>query len=207
MYINTETNQYPVSEQQIRNENPNTSFSSPFVPPAEYQWVFPSPQPTYDPMTQSVREIAPALNALGKYEQKWEIVDLSPEQMAANLDAKKAQMVAVVNARRDSAEEGSFTYLGKQFDSDSRSVQRINTAVQAAQVALAASMPFQLEWMCADNTTLNLDAQQMLGVPVALATHANAVHLNGRSLKNAIISATTAAELAAIDIESGWPAV
>jgi len=204
-YINTTSGQYPIYESEIRAANPNTSFPNPFIPPFGYQWVFPAPHPTLDPITHVTQEVAPEL-VNGNYEQRWSIVALPAEQVAANIEAKKAQMVSAVNARRDAAEEAGFFYLGKPFDSDSRSVQRINTAVQAAQVALAASAPFVLEWMCADNTALTLDAQQMLGVPVALATHANAIHLNGRNLKGAIAAATTSAELAAIDIESGWPA-
>lgn len=203
-YINTVTNQYPTSEQEIRVANPNTSFPSPFVAPDPYVWVFPAPQPTFDPITHATQEATPEL-VNGHYEQRWNIVALSPEQSASNLAAKKAQMVTVVNARRDAAEESGFTYLGKPFDSDSRSVQRISTAVQAAQIALATSNLAVFEWMCADNTTITLDAQQMLGVPVALATHANEIHLNGRNLKDAIAAATTSAELAAVDTGSGWP--
>lgn len=202
-YIHTLTKQYPVSELDIRYANPNTSFPTPFVPPDEYAWVFPAPHPSYDSATEQVREIAPVV-VNGHYEQRWEIVPLPEEAVTQNIQAKKQRMIEQVNSKRDKLEESGFLYMGKPIDSDSRSVQRINTAVQAAQVAIAMNAPFQLEWMCADNTTLTLDAQQMLGVPVALATHANAVHLNGRNLKDAIAAATTSAELAAIDIESGW---
>lgn len=191
---------------EIRATFPNTSFPVNLTDEmlAEFG-VYPVIQvaPTFDQITHTAQETTPEL-VNGQYEQRWNIVALPAEQVAANLDAKKAQMVSAVNARRNAAEEAGFFYLGKPLDSDSRSVQRINTAVQAAQVALAASAPFELEWMCADNTTITLDAQQMLGVPVALATHANAIHLNGRNLKDAIASATTSAEFAAIDIESGW---
>ena len=203
-YINTVTNQYPISEQEIRYANPNVSYATPFNPGVPYVWVFPTPQPTFDPITHAAQEAAPEL-VNGHYEQRWNIVALEAEQSASNLAAKKDQMVTAVNARRDAAEESGFTYLGKPFDSDSRSVQRISTAVQAAQVALATSNLAVFEWMCADNTTITLDAQQMLGVPVALATHANEIHLNGRNLKDAIAAATTSAELAAVDTGSGWP--
>lgn len=191
---------------EIRAAFPNTSFPINLTDEMLNGFgVYPVTQitPIFDLITHAAQEIAPEL-VNGNYEQRWSIVALPSEQVAANIEAKKVQMVSAVNARRDAAEEAGFTYMGKPFDSDSRSVQRINTAVQAAQVALAAAAPFELEWMCADNTTVTLDAQQMLGVPVALATHANAVHLNGRNLKDAIAAATTSAELAAIDIESGW---
>ena len=50
------------------------SFPSPFVAPPEYAVVFPAPQPTYNAVIQSVREIAPVLTVKGHYEQQWEIV-------------------------------------------------------------------------------------------------------------------------------------
>ena len=92
-YINTQTNQYPVSEQDIRNLNPNTSFPIPFIPPENYAWVFPAPQPVFDPMTQGVREQAPVFTAKGNWEQSWEIIELDPETIAAN-QAKKAEQDA-----------------------------------------------------------------------------------------------------------------
>lgn len=75
MYINTNTNQV-VSEQDIKLANPNTSFSVPFNPPAIYKWIFPVPQPEYNPVIQSVREIAPELTGLGHYEQRWQVLNI-----------------------------------------------------------------------------------------------------------------------------------
>lgn len=75
MYINTTTNEYPVSEQTIRALFPNTSFPFPFVPTEEYKVVFPTPQPTaYNPVTQLIRETTPTLTEKGIWEQAWEIV-------------------------------------------------------------------------------------------------------------------------------------
>jgi hypothetical protein len=48
------------------------------------------------------------------------------------LDEAKTQKIAQINTKRDVLEASGFTYKGKVFDSDERSVQRINTAVQAA---------------------------------------------------------------------------
>ena len=76
-YINTQTNQYPVSEQDIRNEYPNTSFAIPFQAPEKYAVVFPSPVPTVDnPVIQFARETTPVLTDKGHYEQVWEVVDI-----------------------------------------------------------------------------------------------------------------------------------
>jgi hypothetical protein len=66
--------------------------------------------------------------------------------------------------------------------------------------------PFSLDWACHDNSILPLDANGMMGMPVALALHANALHQHSRELKTAIEAASTIAELEALDIETGWPA-
>jgi len=83
-YINKTTNQYPVTEQQIRLDNPNTSFPALFTPPEEYALVFPAPKPEYDPISQSVIEIDPVLTNKGNYEQQWEVINLDPEIVAQN---------------------------------------------------------------------------------------------------------------------------
>lgn len=72
-YINETSGQYPVSELEIRAEFPNTSFPAPFVPPENFKVVFGSPYPTYNPVVQQVREVAPTLTQLGHYEQTWEV--------------------------------------------------------------------------------------------------------------------------------------
>ena len=73
-YINTETGAYPVTESEIRAANSNTSFPTPFRAPEEYVPVFPSPQPAYDAVIRTAREIAPVLTPKGHYEQAWEVV-------------------------------------------------------------------------------------------------------------------------------------
>lgn len=71
-YINTKTKQYPVTEQDIRNEYSSTAFPFPFVAPEEYAVVFPTPQPE-GTVTQGAFEIAPELTDKGVYEQRWEV--------------------------------------------------------------------------------------------------------------------------------------
>lgn len=94
------------SESQIRNEHPQTSYPALFRADG-YALVFPAPQPTYDPITQSVREIAPVLNALGQYAQAWEIVELyqlpadKSAAIAAHLAALKAAFIKQVDADAD----------------------------------------------------------------------------------------------------------
>ena len=83
MFINTETLQYPLTVDQIKAAQPNTSFPVNYAPSAPYAPVLNSPQPSYNAMTQYCREIAPALIG-DNWMQQWEVVDLDPEQIAYN---------------------------------------------------------------------------------------------------------------------------
>lgn len=91
-YINTITNQYPISEQDIRNLFPNTSFPSAFSPPEGYSFVFPTPLPTVDSISEFYREITPVFTELDVWEQRWEVVDLDPAQIAINQESHNLQI-------------------------------------------------------------------------------------------------------------------
>lgn len=101
MYINTEIDQYPVSEQEIRQSHPNTSFPTPFVPPPEYEWVFPTPQPQHDTYTEGVREIFPVKSVKGTYEQQWEVYSLPSELVEQNLSVARELKWNEIKAERD----------------------------------------------------------------------------------------------------------
>lgn len=88
MYINTETLEYPVTEQEIKQLYSNISFPNPFIPPKEYAVVFPAPKPEYDTITHAVIEDTPVLTAKGSYEQQWKVVELPVEIVEANQAAK-----------------------------------------------------------------------------------------------------------------------
>ena len=74
-YINTETQQYPITEAQIRELFPNVSFPVPFVPPSNFAPVFSVPQPSYDPVLQVAIEGKPVLTEKGHYEQSWNVIN------------------------------------------------------------------------------------------------------------------------------------
>lgn len=123
-----------------------------------------------------------------------------------DLATARAEVRAAINAERDRREAGGFAYAGRVIDSDPRSAQRISLAVQAAQAALAVGAPFAVDWTCADNSTLTLDAAGVIGMPVALAQHAQALHAAAKALKLWAAGAEHAA-LAAFDATgAGWPA-
>jgi len=118
------------------------------------------------------------------------------------LTAKRAQIIEQINAERDRREQSTFPFAGKLIDSDPVSVQRITVASSTAQMALAAGVPFSLDWSCADNSLLTLDAMGVLGMMQALGTHGLALHMYGRSLKAAVEASE---DPESIDILTGWP--
>lgn len=75
-YIHVPTGEYPISEQQIRERFPNTSFPAVFVPPEEFKVVFLAPIPPHDPLTHVARETAPELTVKGHYEQRFVVEPL-----------------------------------------------------------------------------------------------------------------------------------
>jgi hypothetical protein len=91
MYINTTTFQR-VSESEIRAAFPNTSFPSQFTPPEGYAVLFPTPQPSFDQITEFARETTP-VQTDGKWYQAWEVVPLDAEQIAANQAAAQARLM------------------------------------------------------------------------------------------------------------------
>lgn len=74
-YINTETNQYPINEREIKEMFPQVSFPSPFTPPDQFKVVFASPVPEHNAVIQVAQDGEPVLTDKGHYEQTWVITD------------------------------------------------------------------------------------------------------------------------------------
>lgn len=175
MYLHLETlNQ--CTERDIRAALPNTSFAEPFVPPEGYVWVFPAPQPAYDPITQAVRETTPVLTDKGHWEQTWEVVprfteytdaegvthtvaeqeaaaiaaDAEAKALAAREAAKAARQTAVDNIRVTTA-------AGNTFDGDETSQTRMSRAILVLSTGAAASVP----WVLADNSVIQADIAEL----------------------------------------------
>lgn len=150
-------------------------------------------------------------SALLRAQSEGLIIDWSGELPVAvsppplTLTERSARQLSAITAERDRREAGAFQYRGRAIDCDPRAVQRITTAAMAAQAALAAGKPFALDWTCADNSVLPLDAAGVIGMPLALAAHADALHQHARMLKQQVMVADDEAALSAIDIYHGWP--
>ena len=123
------------------------------------------------------------------YDGFWYLQGYAPKK---TLDELKTEKRAEINASRDQAEQGGFEYMGKVFDSDQVSAQRISMAAQAMALAPEGTT---ITWTCQDNSTIDLTAQELVGLVVALAEWSNTCHQKATALKAQIDAAETAEEL------------
>lgn len=129
------------------------------------------------------------MDVVQAYDGRWYLLGYAPTQPLSELKAIKR---AEVNRARDEKEQGGFEYLGKMFDSDSISCQRISCAAQAFSMAEDTAT---IVWTCQDNSTIELNKTQLLGLVVALAQHSNTCHEEATAIKKRIEAAQTAEEL------------
>lgn len=115
-------------------------------------------------------------------------------------DVERAKQAAwrSVKAARDEREFGPFQYNAMYFDGDQDAQRRISLAVLGAQAALTAGTPWTLDWTLANNTVINLTAEEMVSVAEALGANITAAHEEARQKRAAIDAATTIVELEAI---------
>ncbi len=96
--IKIDTGEYPVSVQEFKARHPNTSFpvQIPFGS-FGYAVVFDYPRPSHTRL-QKLVELAPEYIG-GHYEQRWEVVDLTGEELAAALAQIALEKRIVTTAR------------------------------------------------------------------------------------------------------------
>ncbi len=118
-----------------------------------------------------------------------------------SLDELKLAKRAEINQARDAAEQSGFEYMGKIFDSDQVSCIRISSAAQAmSMVAMSEETP-TITWTCQDNSTIDLNPQELMGLVVALAQWSNTCHQKATALKAQIDACDNKEALAEIKWE------
>ena len=120
-------------------------------------------------------------------------------EQEVSISELKTQKWQEVKSARNKTEQNGFEYMGKVFDSDTASVIRINSALISAQLAIANDTELQIKWTTKDNSTILLNAQQMLDCAVALAEHLKICHIRSQELRVLIEAASTKEELTKID--------
>lgn len=121
------------------------------------------------------------------------------EARAARWDAVKARRDTRIDAGHDVPGIG-------RFDTDPTSRLNINGAVTGAMMAAAADQPFIIGWKLADNSIVQLDGPQMLAAGASVLGFVAECHAVSQTLGIAIDAAESVDAVAAIDIDTGWPA-
>lgn len=190
-YLNTVTRAYPVSELQIRAEYPQTSFGTPFVAPEPYAWVFPAPRPEYNALSQSVREIEPAMTQLGHYEQRWEVLNLPSEQITANLNALKTRSVVAIDREVDAIYLAAMGNRGPEYTDAEQAAQAY------ADAGYTGTVPADVQsWASAKGWTATQAANDILAAAGQLRAAKSAIRAARLLRKEQIKAATDGAAVA-----------
>lgn len=129
------------------------------------------------------------------YEQKDNTIVQVWKEVPFDLQNYKQQKRNEINTIRNNKETSGFTYLNKVFDSDDKSVLRIYGANNLAMQCKESKSEFEIVWTCQDNSQITLNADEMMGVPVALAQFSNLIHQKASEMKEAIMNAESKEEV------------
>ena len=218
-YINTQTLQYPITEQDIRLEYINTSFGNVFKAPDKFKVVFDSPLPNYNPVIETVREIKPTLTLKGNWEKCYEVVPLFSEQdqqqaLADDLSKKKSQKWEAIKTKRNTlTQTGGYKALGNWFHSDtfSRS-QQLGLARRADRVEYSnGNMDAQfsgdepnslLFWKTMDGSFVPVTPRLAQSISDAAERSDISIFKYAEQLNQQVQASTNPDS---VDIEQGWP--
>lgn len=131
----------------------------------------------------------------GKLHRFYEIKEIIISE--PDLEELKVQKRIEINRARDREEQSGFEYMDKVFDSDQVSCIRMVCAAQSLQT-LSSQKSLEnttITWTCKDNSTIDLNAEQLKGLVIALAQWSNKCHQRATELKEKIEKAQTKEEL------------
>ena len=126
-----------------------------------------------------------------------------PTEPTLSLDDQKAEKLAALAARRYEIETGGITVQGVPVKTD-----RESSAILTSARVLADRDPAFVvsNWKVDAGVFVTLDAPMITAISDAVTAHVQGTFNREAELSAAIIAAKTAAKLAAIDIDAGWPA-
>lgn len=153
--------------------------------------VFPTPHPTPD-AGQRVERDGVVQDANGNWVQAWKLVNISQEQLSADLIVAKTAKNTQINQWREDATYTSFMWSGKEIACDRLSRSDINGV--ADYVALFGSLPpdFPGQWKAKDNTYAAVpDVAAFKSMFSAMVAQGTANFIKSQQLKAALANATT----------------
>ena len=205
MFINTSTNEYPVSEHSIRLQHLNTSFTEEFSPPTPFKRVSATVHSEkFNNVTHTLEQSTPEC-VDGEYFQAWKVVPKYKTKeeediaLAAHLKHTVENKLLEINSMREKANYDSFTYNGKQVSCSALSRSDIDGVT--SYVALFNSFPagFPHKWKCIDNTFIPIETvDDWKSFVSAMAEQGTKNFLHSQYLKQLVAGCTTAEEVESI---------
>ena len=117
------------------------------------------------------------------------------------LEELRARKLAELAGLRWEKETGGTLFNGMPVATDAVSQTKYIGAVVGAQIDPDAV----INWKMADGSFVTLDAQAIIAVAMAVRAHVQACFDNEALLKAQVEAAATAEEIAAVDLNTGWP--
>lgn len=155
-------------------------------------------EPQYDPINQSVTELAPALID-GSWMQQWSITPLPETESMENLEAARRAKELEINDMREQANMSTFPFTGKLVACDRLSRSDIDGV--ANHINLLGTFPpnFPGGWLATDNTYIPLPTiDDFKAMYSAMARQGTANFTRSQALKAKVRVATTQAQLDAV---------
>jgi hypothetical protein len=114
------------------------------------------------------------------------------------LEQRKAERWEAMKVARDAAIDAPLVTPYGTFDSGPADRTNITDAVLMLQTLAAQSLPAEITFTLADNTTVLLGVADMVHVGLLLGAKVQAAHARGRDVRAAIDAATTPAQVDAV---------
>lgn len=121
-------------------------------------------------------------------------------KQAQELIGAKVSKRTLLKQVRDSVEYGPFIYNGMVFDGDLDAQRRLSVLVSAAKTAIVSGYSFTKDFTLADNTVVQLNAEDFIGIEMAKLWQVDAAFQEYRLKRAAIEAAKTLEELEAVTI-------
>lgn len=128
---------------------------------------------------------------------------LEPETLSSDgLDTQRDLKLAALAAKRWEVETGGVTIGGIPVKTDADTQRKIT----GAYVQATRDPDFVVRWKLGPATYTTLDAATIIVIGDAVTAHIQACFVCESDLADQIVGAADWDELAAVDIQSGWPA-
>jgi hypothetical protein len=191
---------YPYDMNQFFRDNKNKSFpetiSDELLTSQGVFQVQATDIPTnFDHTTQTIADGIPELIG-NTWTKTWVITDMTLDQQQIRTVKLNENYTFAINVERDRRLTSTFDFNGNVFDCDEKSLARITGAATLAGFAVGAGAPVgfmtwhggvnNFEWIAADNTLVQMDAQTCFAFGQAAANNQSLHIFAAKALKDMI---------------------